>query len=111
MRHALGDEAGFFAEFAPRHFFNVNVWRFPAALRELEKCFLHRIAKLPDEPEEVAFGRVFDGDNDAGGVFVHDAVEAAAAVAALDDVFANAGPGIAVDFAAADGLDGHGASA
>ena len=105
--HVGGDDAGFFAKFAAGHLFNVYIRVLPAALREFVEAFLYGVAELAYQPDEVAFGRVLHRDNDAGWVFVHHAVETAFAVAAFDDIFADAGPGIAIDFATADRLNGH----
>lgn len=104
---AAGGEACFFLEFAAGHLFGVGVGVFPATLGEFEIGALDGVAKLADEPEEIAFGGVFERDDDGGGVFVDDAIDAALAVGALDDVFANAGPGVTVDLACGDGFDRH----
>jgi hypothetical protein len=103
--HAGGDEASLFAELTAGHLFRVGMGILPAALGEFDMACSNGVAILRDEGEELAFRDGFKRDDDAGRVFVDDAVDAPLAIGALDDVFADAGPGIAIDFAAADGLD------
>jgi hypothetical protein len=99
------DEAGLFAQFSGGHLTRIGVWKLPASLGQFFEARTDGVAELFDQPDEVAFGGVLDGDDDAGGVFVDDAVDTALAVWALDDVFADARPGIGVDLAGGDGSD------
>ena len=109
LGHALGSQARLFAQFAARHLLRIDIGPLPAPLRQLDISAAHGVAKLLDEVDELALRRLLQRNDDAGRVLVDDAVDAALAVSAFDDVFANARPLVAVDLAAADGLDAVGA--
>jgi hypothetical protein len=104
-RHAAGAEAGLFAEFAACNRDGIGVGTFPGALREFHEALADGVAVLRDEIEEFAVGGCIQWDDEAGGLLVDDAVDAAFAVGALDDVLADGGPLVAIDFAAAYRLD------
>src|SRR5580658_2007799 len=102
--HGLGDEASFFAQFAACELFGDDVRAFPASLGQLEGALLNGVAELLDEVDGVSL----NGDDDGAVVLVDDSVDAFRTVVPLDGVFAQAEPGVAVDFAGAQGPDAHG---
>ena len=103
LGHAAGDETGFFAQFAARELFGVVDLRFPAALRQFERALADGVAELLDQPDVIAV----DGEDGGAVVLVDDAVDAAGAVGALDCVFANAEPVVAIDLAGGERADSH----
>jgi hypothetical protein len=105
MRHAVGVQAGLLAKLAARHGIGTGVGTFPGSLREFHQALANRVAELRDQIEEFAFRGRLQRDDEAGRFLVDDAVDAALAVRALNHVFADAHPLVAIDLAAADRLD------
>ena len=109
LGHALGSKTRLFAQFAARHLLRIDIGPLPAPLRQFDVSPAYGVAELLDEVDELALRCLLQRNDDARRVLIDNAVDAALAVRALDDVFANARPLVAIDLAAADGLDGVGA--
>ncbi len=101
--HGRGNQSGLFPQFSASQIFGIDIGDFPTSLRQLERSPLDGVTELLDEVDGVAF----DGQNHCAIVFINNTVDALLSITALDLVFANTKPGIAIDLAAAQSANAH----
>ena len=101
--HALSGQARFLPQFSPRQFLGVDSGGLPTPLGQLQAAILHGVAKLFDKVD----GFALNGQDDGAVVFIHHAIDAVDAVAALHLVLTDAQPGVPVHFTATEGFDAH----
>src|SRR5579885_3682880 len=94
VSHLLSVETSFFAQLSACQLFWLYVRGLPPALRQFQTVLLDRITKLPDEINTVTFHR----NNDGTIVLIYNAIDAARPIVALDFIFPETQPGIAVNF-------------